>query len=78
METLLQHYKEGLSPHREVIVTQCRKAETQRMTKIESDYAEQLEEIRNSHSYRLGHMILWLPGKIKKWLKLLKNDKRKL
>ena len=68
METLLQHYKEGLSPHIEVIVTQCRKAETQRMETQKKEYEKRLEEIQNSHSYRLGHMILWLPGKIRKIL----------
>ena len=68
METLLRHYKEGLSPHREVIVTQCRKAEEQRRTKLEADYEKRLEEVRSSHSYRLGHALLWLPGKIRKVL----------
>lgn len=66
METLLRHYKEGLSPHREVIVTQCRKAEAQRTAKLEAEQEKRLEEVRSSHSYRLGHALLWLPGKIRK------------
>lgn len=73
METLLQHYKEGLSRHREVIVTQCRKTESQRMETQKKEYEKRLEEIQNSHSYRLGHALLWFPGKIKKWLKFLKK-----
>ena len=66
METLLRHYKTGLSPHREVIVSQCRKAEAQRTAKLEAEQEKRLEEVRNSHSYRLGHALLWLPGKIRK------------
>ena len=66
METLLRHYKAGLSPHREVIVSQCRKAEAQRTAKLEAEQEKRLEEVRNSHSYRLGHALLWLPGKIRK------------
>ena len=66
METLLRHYKTGLSPHREVIVSQCRKAESQRTAKLEAEQEKRLEEVRNSHSYRLGHALLWLPGKIRK------------
>ena len=64
METLLRHYKTGLSPHREVIVSQCRKAEAQRTAKLEAEQEKRLEEVRSSHSYRLGHALLWLPGKI--------------
>ena len=68
METLLRHYKTVLSPHREVIVSQCRKAEAQRTAKLEAEQEKRLEEVRSSHSYRLGHALLWLPGKIRKVL----------